>query len=92
MTDEQRLKIISARKNGVGYASIAKDVGMTKNAVAAFCRRNGLTGNLSETTNTAEGGLCRECGKPLVQVDGMKPGCSAPMRVRPNGGVITRRI
>ena len=72
MTDEQRFKIISARKNGVGYASIAKDIGMTKNAVAAFCRRNGLTGNLSENTSTAEGGLCRECGKPLVQVDGMK--------------------
>ena len=53
--------------------SIAKKVGMTKNAVAAFCRRNGLTGNLSETANTEEtSGLCRECGKPLIQVDGMK--------------------
>lgn len=73
MTEEQRKEIISARQNGIGYASIAKEVGMTKNAVAAFCRRNGLTGNLSENANTEEtSGQCRECGKPLIQVDGMK--------------------
>ena len=73
MTDEQKNLIYAARKNGVGYATIAKDVGMTKNAVAAFCRRHGLTGNLSDDNAPAsEGGLCRECGKPLVQVDGMK--------------------
>ncbi len=73
MTDEQRTQIIASRRNGVGYATIAKDVGMTKNAVAAFCRRHGLTGDLSEnSTNDTAGGLCRECGKPLVQIDGMK--------------------
>ena len=73
MTDKQKTQIISARRNGVGYASIAKDVGMSKNAVAAFCRRHDLTGDLSnKNTNISESGLCRECGKPLNQVDGMK--------------------
>ena len=73
MTDKQKTQIISARKKGVGYASIAKDVGMSKNAVAAFCRRHDLTGDMSDkSTNSSESSLCRECGKPLNQVDGMK--------------------
>lgn len=73
MTEEQRKGIIFARQNGIGYASIAEEVGMTKNAVAAFCRRNGLTGNLSESASTEKtSGLCRECAKPLIQTDGMK--------------------
>ena len=70
MTEEQRNRIVSARKNGMGYAKIAAEIGMTKNAVAAFCRRNALTGNLSVSEDKRD--LCRECGKPLVQEDGMK--------------------
>lgn len=72
MTEEQRNRIVSARKNGMGYAKIAAEIGMTKNAVAAFCRRNGLSGNMSVSADKSEDGLCRECGKPLVQEDGMK--------------------
>ncbi len=72
MTEEQRNRIVSARKNGMGYAKIATEIGMTKNAVAAFCRRNCLTGNMSVSKDKGEDGLCRECGKPLVQEDGMK--------------------
>ena len=69
MTEEQRNRIVSARKNSMGYAKIATEIGMTKNAVAAFCRRNGLTGDLSVSTDKSEDGLCRECGKPLVQCE-----------------------
>lgn len=72
MTEEQRNRIVSARKNGMGYTKIAAEIGMTKNAVAAFCRRNGLSGNMSVGADKSEDGLCRECGKPLVQEDGMK--------------------
>lgn len=74
MTEEQRSRIISARKHGMGYAKIANEIGMTKNAVAAFCRRNGLTGNLSASEDNSQysDGLCRECGKRLIQPDRMK--------------------
>ena len=33
MTEEQRNRIVSARKNSMGYAKIATEIGMTKNAV-----------------------------------------------------------
>lgn len=36
ITDIMMPEMISARRSGAGYASIAKEVGMTKNAVAAF--------------------------------------------------------
>lgn len=57
MTEEQRNRIVSARKNGMGYAKIAAEIGMTKNAVAAFCRRNGLSGNMSVSADKSEDGL-----------------------------------
>ncbi len=45
MTEEQKNVVIKRRNSGFGYASIAKEIGLTKDAVVAFCRRNGLTGN-----------------------------------------------
>ena len=44
MTEEQKNVVIKRRNSGFGYASIAKEIGLTKDAVVAFCRRNGLTG------------------------------------------------
>lgn len=41
MTEEQKNVVIKRRNSGFGYASIAKEVGLTKDAVVAFCRRNG---------------------------------------------------
>lgn len=36
MTEEQKIVIIKRRGSGFGYASIAKEVGLTKDAVVAF--------------------------------------------------------
>ena len=47
MTEEQKNVVIKRRNSGFGYASIAKEIGLTKDAVVAFCRRNGLTGNMA---------------------------------------------
>ena len=64
MTEEQKNVIIKCRNSGLGYATIAKDIGLTKDAVVAFCRRNGLTGNMAgKAQDTA--GRCRECGAAL---------------------------
>ena len=71
MPEEQKNVIIKCRNSGLGYATIAKDIGLTKDAVVAFCRRNGLTGNMAgKAQDTA--GRCRECGAALVQTEGMK--------------------
>ena len=71
MTEEQKKVIIKCRNSGMGYATIAKDIGLTKDAVVAFCRRNSLTGNMAgKAQDTA--GRCRECGDALVQNEGMK--------------------
>lgn len=71
MTEEQKNAIIRCRNGGLGYATIAKDIGLTKDAVVAFCRRNGLTGNMAgKVQDTA--GRCKECGTVLVQTEGMK--------------------
>lgn len=74
MTTDQKTKIAELRAVGFGYANIAHALGLTKNQVVSFCHRNGLTGE--KTTQAPAGkpdvGICRNCGKPIVQVPGRK--------------------
>ena len=44
MTNEQKEQIKMLRDSGYGYATIAEALGLTKNQVSAFCRRNNLSG------------------------------------------------
>ena len=71
MTEEQKNLIIKYRNSGLGYAAVAKEIGLTKDAVVAFCRRQGLTGNMAVKVLEAAG-YCKECGVALVQATGMK--------------------
>ena len=43
VTDEQKEKIIRFRSMGRGYADIGKELGISKDTVKSFCRRNSLT-------------------------------------------------
>jgi hypothetical protein len=85
MTIEQKQKIRQLRQSGYGYATIAEALGLTKNQVSAFCRRNALTGTKAEphTREKLDVNCCRCCGKPLVQTPGRKPVkfCSDSCRV-----------
>lgn len=74
MTNEQKEQIRKLRDSGYGYATIADALGLTKNQVSAFCRRNKLSGNsaLPSSTDTPYVNCCRFCGKPLVQERGRK--------------------
>ena len=45
MTVEQKAKIASMRRSGVGYGEIAEAVGTSKEGVRSYCRRNGITAN-----------------------------------------------
>ncbi len=44
MTEVLKNVIIRCHNSGLGYAPIVKDIGLTKDAMSAFCRRNGLVG------------------------------------------------
>ncbi len=86
MDGYQKEQIRSLRSEGRSYAEIARLVDVSRDAVISFCRRNGLQ-EIKEpvripTTEHTDG--CRECGRPLVQVEGMKRRvfCSKECRVK----------
>jgi DNA-directed RNA polymerase subunit M/transcription elongation factor TFIIS len=74
MNTEQKEQIRKLRSSGHGYAAIANALGLTKNQVSAFCRRNNLTGQIADSgdENTPDGSYCRFCGKPIRQKPGRK--------------------
>jgi len=70
-------KVTSLRRAGIGYTETARLSGVSRDAVRSFCRRNGLAGEMSgegqpEPEDQPQGGVCRECGKVLVQPEGVK--------------------
>lgn len=83
MTDAQTEKIIHLRTEGCGYTAIAKRMGISRDTVRSFCRRNGLAGKRSDR-RTADADRCRECGKILQQTEGRKRRifCSSSCRVK----------
>ena len=44
MTDEQKSEITGLRAAGIGYTVIARQMGLPRDTVRSFCRRNGLAG------------------------------------------------
>ena len=64
MTPSQKEAIMRLRRTGIGYAAIAEKLGLSKNTVKTFCRRNDLTGTGGKT--------CLQCGKPVDQTPGRK--------------------
>ena len=71
MTSEQKKEIIRLRSQDVGYTTIANLLGISKDTVKTFCKRNDIGGVRAEIKNTAEG--CPHCGKPVPQIPGRKP-------------------
>ena len=65
MTEEQKKQIIRLRKKGCGYTAVANKVGISKDTVKSFCRRNGLAGEMAAVQGDSVPG-CRECGKPFT--------------------------
>lgn len=70
MTNEQKQKITHFRSQGYGYADIGRELGISKDTVKSFCRRNGLM--MSGGKSACDKGRCRECGKPIVQQEKKK--------------------
>ena len=62
MTLEQKNQIARMREQNLGYACIAKEMGLSVNTIKAYCRRNDLSGNRSlpdtqpeKTSGTSDG-------------------------------------
>ena len=72
MTEEQKRQIIRFRSDGCGYTMVADKLGISKDTVKSFCRRNGLNGKAVQADVTNTGSGCRECGKALIQEIGKK--------------------
>lgn len=74
MTNEQKRKIIELRHKGVSHQVIGNILGISRNTVKTFCRRNSITcGNSDEGCQKDIEGICPECGKTAVQSPGRKP-------------------
>jgi endogenous inhibitor of DNA gyrase (YacG/DUF329 family) len=75
MNTEQKTKIASLRREGFGYERIAQAVGLTKNTVKSWCRRNNLSGvAMSAAGKTPEliPLFCPTCGKKIDQTPGKR--------------------
>jgi len=74
MTDEQKKQIHALRSSGYGYATIADALGLTKNQVSSYCRKNNLTGiqATDRSRKIPNINCCRGCGKPIHQIPGKK--------------------
>lgn len=74
MTDLQKDQIIALRGQGYGYATIAKAVGMKKDTIVAFCRKQGLTGTKAADNSRIDldADFCLHCGSLLTQTPGKK--------------------
>lgn len=74
MTNGQRERITTLRQGGYGYTTIAKAVGLTKDSVKAYCRAHDLAGVKAKNNAriVPELEFCRQCGKPLIQIQGRK--------------------
>lgn len=83
MTEEQKLQIMRFRNEGFGYAKVADKLGISKDTVKSFCRRNGLNGKAVQIDVVDTGSGCRECGKALHQEEGKKQRvfCSEECRI-----------
>ena len=74
MNTQQKTEIASLRSKGYGYTKIAQALGLSKNTIKSYCRRNNLSGAALESADVPPLVLtyCAECGKEITQVPGRK--------------------
>ena len=74
MTTVQKNEGIRMRKSGLGYTKIAEELGISKNTVKSFCRRNRLAGEAAAvaSADTQEVKYCLHCGRQVMQNPGRK--------------------
>ena len=78
MDEFQKKRICELRADGCGYKLIAAELGVSRDVVRNFCRKNGLNGHLAQTDENIrkmiiDNALCDNCGKPIKQKNKGKP-------------------
>lgn len=68
MTASQMEQIKDMRLQGDGYLKIAQTLGLSRDTVRSFCRRNDLNDNTKK-----KGSYCQHCGKPMKIIPKRKP-------------------
>ena len=70
----QKEHITAMRMQGIDYSTIAKSLGLKKETVAAFCRKNGLSSVKAADSRVipSQTDTCPVCGTVLVQIPGRK--------------------
>ena len=71
MTNGEKVQIVQMRKRGLGYAEIARSLGMSVNTVKSYCQRNGLKAAARASISVSEN-VCRQCGSTLHRTPGRK--------------------
>ena len=72
MTNEQKRTIAELRSKGATYAKIGEALGISKDTVKSYCRRNNLSAPQDTPASDTAPSVCRECGAPLVQTEKQK--------------------
>lgn len=74
MTEEQKIKIIELRNQGLGYKRIAKQLNITRDSVRGYCRRKEpfseyITSKKKKMKkiNKIEKRFCLNCNKEIIQ-------------------------
>lgn len=72
MTDYEREQIYELRRKGMGYKAIGTAIGLSRDTVRSFCKRNNLDGNgevvkLNIEVMKDKELLCQNCGQ-LIKV------------------------
>ena len=70
MTHDEKKQIAALRGRGVSYTDIASQLGLSRDTVKSYCRRNSIV--VSEQTASSETDCCEFCGKHLSQTQGKK--------------------
>lgn len=72
MTHEQKRTIAELRSKGATYAKIGEALGISKDTVKSYCRRNNLSAPQDTPASDTAPSVCQECGAPLVQTEKQK--------------------
>lgn len=72
LTDSQKKDIITLRRAGSGYGTIAQRLRLTKNAVAGVCRKNDERFIDSDLLPNSDCLHCRHCGAPIKCTPGKR--------------------
>jgi len=69
MTTAQKQAIQEMRHRQLGYAEIAKELGLSANTVKSYCFRNGLNNEALASRSD----ICRNCGKLITEKSKTRP-------------------